>query len=157
MCQKHDRPPTNSTHPVVQYSIKCFFPLVPYAISYDMVFPALLICSSKLLWELRQDAAACLGLLCTVLSYEAERIFKWLFLKLTSSSRDEVKLLYLVAAQRALEAAGERKAFSQVMQVTTHRSFCRFLYYSGLGHYWLVPRPGSWIVFLDSVYVCFSS
>nr|XP_046270775.1 serine/threonine-protein kinase SMG1 isoform X2 [Scatophagus argus] len=72
---------------------------------------------SKLLWELRQDAAACLGLLCTVLSYEAERIFKWLFLKLTSSSRDEVKLLYLVAAQRALEAAGERKAFSQVMQL----------------------------------------
>ena len=79
------------------------------------------MCSSKLLWELRQDAAACLGLLCTVLSYEAERIFKWLFLKLSSSGRDEVKLLYLVAAQRALEAAGERKAFSHVMQVTTHR------------------------------------
>eukprot|EP00064_Thunnus_orientalis_P012320 superscaffoldBa00001877_g12355 len=75
------------------------------------------VCSSKLLWELRQDAAACLGLLCTVLSYEAERIFKWLFSKLTSSSRDEVKLLYLVAAQRALEAAGERKAFSHVMQL----------------------------------------
>ncbi|XP_022609395.1 serine/threonine-protein kinase SMG1 [Seriola dumerili] len=73
--------------------------------------------SSKLLWELRQDAAACLGLLCTVLSYEAERIFKWLFLKFTSSSRDEVKLLYLVAAQRALETAGERKAFSHVMQL----------------------------------------
>ncbi|XP_033501746.1 serine/threonine-protein kinase SMG1 [Epinephelus lanceolatus] len=73
--------------------------------------------SSKLLWELRQDAAACLGLLCTVLSYEAERIFKWLFLKFTSSGRDEVKLLYLVAAQRALEAAGERKAFSHVMQL----------------------------------------
>ncbi|XP_076000329.1 serine/threonine-protein kinase SMG1 isoform X2 [Genypterus blacodes] len=73
--------------------------------------------SSKLLGELRQDAAACLGLLCTVLSYEAERIFKWLFLKLSSSSRDEVKLLYLVAAYRALEGAGERKAFSHVMQL----------------------------------------
>ncbi|XP_035470486.2 serine/threonine-protein kinase SMG1 isoform X2 [Scophthalmus maximus] len=73
--------------------------------------------SSKLLWELRQDAAACLGILCTMLSYEAERIFKWLFLKLTSSGRDEVKLLYLVAAQRALEAAGEKKAFSHVMQL----------------------------------------
>uniref|UniRef100_A0A7N8X3L8 non-specific serine/threonine protein kinase n=1 Tax=Mastacembelus armatus TaxID=205130 RepID=A0A7N8X3L8_9TELE len=73
--------------------------------------------SSKLLWELRQDAAACLGLLCTVLSYESERIFKWLFLKCTSSGRDEVKLLYLVAAQRALEAVGERKAFSHVMQL----------------------------------------
>ncbi|XP_028267220.1 serine/threonine-protein kinase SMG1 isoform X1 [Parambassis ranga] len=73
--------------------------------------------SSKLLSELRQDAAACLGLLCTVLSYEAERIFKWLFLKFNSSSRDEVKLLYLVAAQRALEAAGERKAFSHIMQL----------------------------------------
>uniref|UniRef100_A0AAQ6IR98 non-specific serine/threonine protein kinase n=1 Tax=Anabas testudineus TaxID=64144 RepID=A0AAQ6IR98_ANATE len=73
--------------------------------------------SSKLLWELRQDAAACLGVLCTVLSYEAERIFKWLFLKFTTSVRDEVKLLYLVAAQRALEAAGERKAFSHVMQL----------------------------------------
>ncbi|XP_058508783.1 serine/threonine-protein kinase SMG1 [Solea solea] len=73
--------------------------------------------SSKLLWELRQDAAACLGILCTVLGYEAERIFKWLFLKFTSSSRDEVKLLYLMAAQRALEAAGERKAFSHVMQL----------------------------------------
>nr|XP_019958506.1 PREDICTED: serine/threonine-protein kinase SMG1 [Paralichthys olivaceus] len=73
--------------------------------------------SSKLLWELRQEAAACLGILCTVLSYEAERIFKWLFIKLTSSGRDEVKLLYLLAAQRALEAAGERKAFSHVMQL----------------------------------------
>ncbi|KAJ0058451.1 hypothetical protein NL108_014651, partial [Boleophthalmus pectinirostris] len=73
--------------------------------------------SSKLLWELRQDAASCLGLLCTVLSYEAERIFKWLFVKFSSSTRDEVRLLYLVAAQRALEAAGERKAFSHVMQM----------------------------------------
>ncbi|XP_068605668.1 serine/threonine-protein kinase SMG1 [Brachionichthys hirsutus] len=73
--------------------------------------------SSKLLWELRQDAAACLGLLCTALSYEAERVFKWLFVKLSSSSRDEVKLLFLVAAQHALEAAGERKAFSHVMQL----------------------------------------
>ncbi|KAM9392172.1 serine/threonine-protein kinase SMG1 [Pholidichthys leucotaenia] len=73
--------------------------------------------SSKLLWELRQDAASCIGLLCTVLSYEAERIFKWIFLKFSSSSRDEVKLLYLVTAQRALEAAGERKAFSNVMQL----------------------------------------
>ncbi|KAM8824507.1 serine/threonine-protein kinase SMG1 isoform 2-T2 [Synchiropus picturatus] len=73
--------------------------------------------SSKLLWELRQDAAACLGLLCSVLSYEAERIFKWIFLKFSSCSRDEVKLLYLVATQRALEAAGERKSFSSVMQL----------------------------------------
>lgn len=89
------------------------------------------MCSSKLLLELRQDAAACLGLLCTVLSYEAERIFKWLFLKFTTSSRDEVKLLYLVAVQRALEAAGERKAFSHVMQVTTHRHFCGRLQQDG--------------------------
>ncbi|CAL9703653.1 unnamed protein product [Knipowitschia caucasica] len=73
--------------------------------------------SSKLLWELRQDAASCLGLLCTVLSFEAERIFKWIFVKFLSCSRDEVRLLYLVAAQRALEAAGERKAFSHVMQL----------------------------------------
>ncbi|KAF7200875.1 serine/threonine-protein kinase SMG1 isoform X2 [Nothobranchius furzeri] len=73
--------------------------------------------SSKLLWELRQEAASCLGLLCTVLSYEAERIFKWLFLKFNSSSRDEVKLLYLVGSQHALEAAGERKAFSHIMQL----------------------------------------
>lgn len=76
-----------------------------------------------MLWELRQDAAACLGILCTVLSYEAERIFKWLFVKFNSSSRDEVKLLYLVAAQRALEAAGERKAFSHIMQVKTWMLF----------------------------------
>lgn len=68
---------------------------------------------------MRQDAAACLGLLCTVLSYEAERIFRWLFLQLTSSGRDEVKLLYLVAVHRALEDAGERKAFSHIMQVNT--------------------------------------
>uniref|UniRef100_A0A3Q1G084 SMG1 nonsense mediated mRNA decay associated PI3K related kinase n=1 Tax=Acanthochromis polyacanthus TaxID=80966 RepID=A0A3Q1G084_9TELE len=73
--------------------------------------------SSKLLWELRKDAAACLGLLCAMLSYEAEHIFKWLFLKFNSGSRDEVKLLYLVAAQHALEAAGERKAFSHIMQL----------------------------------------
>ncbi|XP_077590470.1 serine/threonine-protein kinase SMG1 [Stigmatopora nigra] len=73
--------------------------------------------SSKLLWELRQDAAACLGLLCTVLNYEAERIFKWLFLKFAASTRDEVKLLYLLATHRALEAAGERKAFTQVVQL----------------------------------------
>ncbi|XP_056143769.1 serine/threonine-protein kinase SMG1 [Lampris incognitus] len=73
--------------------------------------------SSKLLWEMRQEAAACLGLLCTALSYEAERIFKWLFLKFSSCGREEVKLLYLVAVYRALEAAGERKAFSPVMQL----------------------------------------
>ncbi|XP_029016036.1 serine/threonine-protein kinase SMG1 [Betta splendens] len=73
--------------------------------------------SSKLLWELRQDAAACLGVLCTVLSYEAERIFRWLFGKFNTNARDEVKLLYLVAAQCALEAAGERKAFSHIMQL----------------------------------------
>ncbi|XP_030237319.1 serine/threonine-protein kinase SMG1 isoform X2 [Gadus morhua] len=73
--------------------------------------------SSKLLWEMRQEAAACLGLLCGAISYEAERIFKWLFLKFSGSSRDEVKLLYLIAMQRGLEAAGERKAFTQVMQL----------------------------------------
>ena len=75
------------------------------------------LCSSKLLWELRQEAAACLGLLCGAISYEAERIFKWLFLKFSASGRDEVKLLYLMAMHRGLEAAGERKAFTQVMQV----------------------------------------
>lgn len=84
-----------------------------------LFFSCVDVFSSKMLWELRQDAAACLGILCTVLSYEAERIFKWLFVKFNSSSRDEVKLLYLVAAQRALEAAGERKAFSHIMQVKT--------------------------------------
>uniref|UniRef100_A0A8C5FT58 Serine/threonine-protein kinase SMG1 N-terminal domain-containing protein n=1 Tax=Gadus morhua TaxID=8049 RepID=A0A8C5FT58_GADMO len=73
--------------------------------------------SSKLLWEMRQEAAACLGLLCGAISYEAERIFKWLFLKFSGSSRDKVKLLYLIAMQRGLEAAGERKAFTQVMQL----------------------------------------
>ncbi|XP_059929779.1 serine/threonine-protein kinase SMG1-like [Gadus macrocephalus] len=73
--------------------------------------------SIKLLWEMRQEAAACLGLLCGAISYEAERIFKWLFLKFSGSSRDEVKLLYLIAMQRGLEAAGERKAFTQVMQL----------------------------------------
>lgn len=83
--------------------------------------------SSKLLWELRQDAATCLGLLCTVLSFEAESIFKWLFLKLTSSTRDEVKLLYLMATYHALETAGERKAFSHVMQVIIITT--RFLFF----------------------------
>lgn len=77
-----------------------------------------LLCSSKLLWEMRQEAAACMGLLCGAISYEAERIFKWLFLKFSGCSRDDVKLLYLIAAHRGLEAAGERKAFSPVMQVT---------------------------------------
>ncbi|KAJ3601732.1 hypothetical protein NHX12_032699 [Muraenolepis orangiensis] len=72
---------------------------------------------SKLLWEMRQEAAASLGQLCGALSYEAERIFKWLFLKFSACSRDEIKLLYLIATQRGLEAAGERKAFSQVMQL----------------------------------------
>lgn len=95
----------------------------------DVFSSVLLPCSSKLLWELRQDAAACLGLLCTVLSYEAERIFRWLFLQLTSSGRDEVKLLYLVAVHRALEDAGERKAFSHIMQVNTEviYGFCTVL------------------------------
>ncbi|XP_034047301.1 serine/threonine-protein kinase SMG1-like [Thalassophryne amazonica] len=73
--------------------------------------------SSKLLWELRQDAAACLGLLCTAANHEAERIFKWIFVKFSSSGRDEVKLLYLMATQRALETAGERKTFSHLMQM----------------------------------------
>ncbi|XP_067088604.1 serine/threonine-protein kinase SMG1 isoform X1 [Osmerus mordax] len=73
--------------------------------------------SSKLLWELRQEAACCVGLLCTALSYEAERIFKWLFAKFSACGRDDVRLLYLLAAHRALETAGERKAFSAVMQL----------------------------------------
>lgn len=75
------------------------------------------IYSSKLLQELRQEAACCLGLLCASLSYEAERIFKWMFLKFSVSTKDEVKLLYLVAVHKALETAGEKKAFSAVMQV----------------------------------------
>uniref|UniRef100_A0A667Z9R8 non-specific serine/threonine protein kinase n=1 Tax=Myripristis murdjan TaxID=586833 RepID=A0A667Z9R8_9TELE len=90
-------------------------------VSHLKQFIFLLVYCSKLLWELRQDAAACLGLLCTVLSYEAERIFKWLFLKFSSCGRDDVKLLYLVAAQRALEAAGEKKAFSPIMQLVMSR------------------------------------
>ncbi|XP_036378986.1 serine/threonine-protein kinase SMG1 [Megalops cyprinoides] len=73
--------------------------------------------SSKLLQELRQEAASCLGLLCASLSYEAEKIFKWIFLKYSSSTKDEVKLLYLVATYKALETAGERKGFSSVMQL----------------------------------------
>uniref|UniRef100_A0A8C2H7E9 non-specific serine/threonine protein kinase n=1 Tax=Cyprinus carpio TaxID=7962 RepID=A0A8C2H7E9_CYPCA len=72
---------------------------------------------SKLLQELRQEAACCLGLLCAALSYEAERIFKWMFLKFSVSTKDEVKLLYLVAVHKALETAGEKKAFSSVMQL----------------------------------------
>ncbi|XP_016104477.1 serine/threonine-protein kinase SMG1-like isoform X2 [Sinocyclocheilus grahami] len=72
--------------------------------------------SSKLLQELRQEAACCLGLLCATLSYEAERIFKWMFLKFSVSTKDEVKHLYLVAVHKALETAGE-KAFSTVMQL----------------------------------------
>uniref|UniRef100_A0A671RI02 Serine/threonine-protein kinase SMG1 n=1 Tax=Sinocyclocheilus anshuiensis TaxID=1608454 RepID=A0A671RI02_9TELE len=73
--------------------------------------------SSKLLQELRQEAACCLGLLCATLSYEAERIFKWMFLKFSVSTKDEVKHLYLVAVHKALETAGEKKAFSTVMQL----------------------------------------
>ncbi|KTG04036.1 hypothetical protein cypCar_00036451, partial [Cyprinus carpio] len=61
-----------------------------------------------------------LGLLCAGLSYEAERIFKWMFLKFSVSTKDEVKLLYLVAVYRALETAGEKKAFSAVMQDLSH-------------------------------------
>ncbi|XP_069036868.1 serine/threonine-protein kinase SMG1 isoform X1 [Lepisosteus oculatus] len=73
--------------------------------------------SSKLLQELRQEAACCLGLLCASLSYEAEKIFKWIFQKFNSSTKDEVKLLYLVSAYKALETVGEKKAFSPVMQL----------------------------------------
>ncbi|PNI91502.1 SMG1 isoform 11, partial [Pan troglodytes] len=73
--------------------------------------------SSKLLQELRQEGAGCLGLLCASLSYEAEKIFKWIFSKFSSSAKDEVKLLYLCAAYKALETVGEKKAFSSVMQL----------------------------------------
>ncbi|XP_076852273.1 serine/threonine-protein kinase SMG1 [Brachyhypopomus gauderio] len=73
--------------------------------------------SSKLLLELRQEAACCLGLLCVTLSYEAEKIFKWMFSKFAACTKDEVKLLYLVAVYKALETAGEKKAFSPVMQL----------------------------------------
>ncbi|GCC18493.1 hypothetical protein chiPu_0017960 [Chiloscyllium punctatum] len=73
--------------------------------------------SSKLLHELRQEGACCLGLLCVSLSYEAEKIFKWIFSKFNSSTKDEVKLLYLCATYKALETAGEKKAFSSVMQL----------------------------------------
>ncbi|KAG9477052.1 hypothetical protein GDO78_002442 [Eleutherodactylus coqui] len=72
---------------------------------------------SKLLQELRQEGAQCLGLLCAALSYEAEKIFKWIFSKFSSSSKDEVKLLFLCATYKALETVGEKKAFSSVMQL----------------------------------------
>ncbi|KAL0617631.1 LOW QUALITY PROTEIN: Serine/threonine-protein kinase SMG1, partial [Plecturocebus cupreus] len=49
-------------------------------------------------------------------SYEAEKIFKWIFSKFSSSAKDEVKLLYLCATYKALETVGEKKAFSSVMQ-----------------------------------------
>lgn len=137
MCQKHNIT-SNYTHTqlcIIAPKVSLACPICHVLSDMLSSLLVLLMCSSKLLWELRQDAAACLGLLCTVLSYEAERIFKWLFLKLTSSSRDEVKLLYLVATQRALETAGERKAFSHVMQVTTNRfqlisvQFCSELHF----------------------------
>ncbi|EMP31535.1 Serine/threonine-protein kinase SMG1, partial [Chelonia mydas] len=73
--------------------------------------------SSKLLQELRQEGACSLGLLCASLSYEAEKIFKWIFSKFSSSTKDEVKLLYLCATYKALETVGEKKAFSSVMQL----------------------------------------
>ncbi|XP_078521376.1 serine/threonine-protein kinase SMG1 [Lissotriton helveticus] len=73
--------------------------------------------SSKLLQELRQEGAFCLGLLCASLSYEAEKIFKWIFSKLSSSTKDETKLLLLCATYKALETVGEKKAFSSVMQL----------------------------------------
>ncbi|MBZ3878462.1 Serine/threonine-protein kinase SMG1 [Sciurus carolinensis] len=76
--------------------------------------------SSKLLQELRQEGACCLGLLCASLSYEAEKIFKWIFSKFSSSAKDEVKLLYLCATYKALETVGEKKAFSSVMQDLSH-------------------------------------
>lgn len=85
--------------------------------SDDFIFVNACPYSSKLLHELRQEAACCLGLLCAALSYEAEKIFKWMFVKFSSCSKDEVKLLYLVAVYKALETAGEKKAFSPVMQV----------------------------------------
>ncbi|XP_063286393.1 serine/threonine-protein kinase SMG1 isoform X2 [Pelobates fuscus] len=72
---------------------------------------------SKLLQELRQEGALCLGLLCASLSYEAEKIFKWIFSKFSSSSKDEVKILFLCATYKALETVGEKKAFSSVMQL----------------------------------------
>eukprot|EP00062_Callorhinchus_milii_P009126 gi/632952733/ref/XP_007892012.1/ PREDICTED: serine/threonine-protein kinase SMG1 [Callorhinchus milii] len=73
--------------------------------------------SSKLLHDLRQEGACCLGLMCVSLSYEAEKIFKWIFSKFSSSTKDEVKLLYLCATYKALETAGEKKAFSTIMQL----------------------------------------
>uniref|UniRef100_A0A674HGV3 non-specific serine/threonine protein kinase n=1 Tax=Taeniopygia guttata TaxID=59729 RepID=A0A674HGV3_TAEGU len=82
-----------------------------------LVFFSLQKYSSKLLQELRQEGACCLGLLCASLSYEAEKIFKWIFSKFSSSTKDEVKLLYLCATYKALETVGEKKAFSSLMQL----------------------------------------
>lgn len=77
-----------------------------------------------MLQELRQEGACCLGLLCASLSYEAEKIFKWIFSKFSSSAKDEVKLLYLCATYKALETVGEKKAFSSVMQVRMKGERC---------------------------------
>uniref|UniRef100_S4RYT5 SMG1 nonsense mediated mRNA decay associated PI3K related kinase n=1 Tax=Petromyzon marinus TaxID=7757 RepID=S4RYT5_PETMA len=71
--------------------------------------------SSKLLLELRQEAAACLGLLCCTLGYDAEKVFTWIFGKFDLSSKDDVKMLYLCAVHRGLEAAGDSKTFTSVM------------------------------------------
>lgn len=112
---------------ILYYCRACETDLQVGAAVYFCVYCQLRVCicpySSKLLQELRQEAACCLGLLCAALSYEAERIFKWMFMKFSSCTKDEVKLLYLVAMYKALETAGEKKAFSPVMQVLTTQGF----------------------------------
>lgn len=82
-----------------------------------------------MLQELRQEGACCLGLLCASLSYEAEKIFKWIFSKFSSPAKDEVKLLYLCAMYKALETVGEKKAFSSVMQVSIEAKLGDFIFW----------------------------
>lgn len=98
------------------FFVRCVIPVIFESLS-AFCFVLFALSSSKLLQELRQEGACCLGLLCASLSYEAEKIFKWIFSKFSSSAKDEVKLLYLCATYKALETVGEKKAFSSVMQV----------------------------------------
>lgn len=98
------------------FFVRCVIPVIFESLS-ALCFVLFALSSSKLLQELRQEGACCLGLLCASLSYEAEKIFKWIFSKFSSSAKDEVKLLYLCATYKALETVGEKKAFSSVMQV----------------------------------------
>ncbi|XP_077868684.1 serine/threonine-protein kinase SMG1-like [Saccoglossus kowalevskii] len=75
----------------------------------------------RALSDLKKEIAACIGIIGSIFSYDAQRYFQWLFGKLSNASADETKGLYLTSLAQSLTEDREILGFaSAIPYVMTH-------------------------------------